>query len=244
MVKFDTLHLVRQRLDIKTSHNIILAYEQAGLANRIGAFVIDIALVWIVIMLSLLVLPSTLVQYLIVVPLLMMYHLGSEMLFNGQSIGKRIMKIRVVSLDGRDLDITSILIRWSFRLIDIGLTGGLLACFMITTSGTGQRLGDLLARTTVIYIGSKQRYSLEMLNSLDEVEHQVVYPQVVQYNDQDMLVVKDMLKALEERPTPETLRQAKRLSSKLEEELDITDRPTSVKRFFHELVQDYVLLTR
>jgi len=44
-----------------------------------------------------------------------------ESLFEGQTIGKRIMKIKVVKIDGYQASFVDYLIRWFFRIIDLNL---------------------------------------------------------------------------------------------------------------------------
>ena len=53
------------------------------------------------------------------------YSLIFEALLEGQTIGKRIMKIKVVKIDGYQASIYDYLVRWFFRLIDLNLLGPL-----------------------------------------------------------------------------------------------------------------------
>ncbi len=70
----------------------------------------------------------------------------SELIFRGQTIGKRMSKIRVVKADGFSLDPTSILIRTLFRVVD--QLPPLWIVPVLSTSS--QRLGDMVAGTIVI----------------------------------------------------------------------------------------------
>lgn len=68
---------------------------------------------------------------------------------NGQTLGKRIMGLRVLAVDGRPADMGAIGVRTVLRIIDgIGLyLVGLIA--MIATGQRRQRLGDLAGKTIV-----------------------------------------------------------------------------------------------
>lgn len=78
------------------------------------------------------------------------YAIGQEWLWNGQTIGKRLMKLRVVDSQGLQLQFSQVVIRNLLRVIDaiplFYFVGG------VTTllNRGSQRLGDLAASTVVI----------------------------------------------------------------------------------------------
>lgn len=84
---------------------------------------------------------------------LMIWSLGSffyfglsELLLHGQTMGKRMSKIRVVKADGFSLDPLSILIRSLFRMVD-----QMPPLWIVPVlSAKSQRLGDMVAGTIVI----------------------------------------------------------------------------------------------
>ena len=77
------------------------------------------------------------------------YFVFFEMATNGQSPGKRRLKIRVVKIDGGPITFTDIAIRNLLRPID-GLGGYVLAGIVMFVTERVQRLGDLAAGTVVI----------------------------------------------------------------------------------------------
>ena len=89
-----------------------------------------------------------LILSLYIVPVVL-YHPMLETLNNGQSIGKKLMKMRVVTLNGSPATLGSILLRWVIYPIDVFLTAGLGAVFILFTDHH-QRMGDMAAGTTVI----------------------------------------------------------------------------------------------
>ena len=74
----------------------------------------------------------------------------------GQSMGKKLMGIAVVSVDGTPARAGQIIIRSIVRLIDSFLLAPVALIFMLNTP-LGQRLGDLAAKTVVVRVVNIQR---------------------------------------------------------------------------------------
>lgn len=68
---------------------------------------------------------------------------------SGATIGKRILGLQVVRLDGGKIDMRQALIRNLLRIVD-GFFTYLVGAVLIWTSPTRQRLGDRIAGTTVV----------------------------------------------------------------------------------------------
>jgi uncharacterized RDD family membrane protein YckC len=119
------------------------------------------------------------------------YTLMSETLMEGQTFGKRLLKIRVVKIDGYQAGFIDFLIRWIFYLVDInmGFVPGLVT--MIITKHT-QRLGDLAAGTAVITEKSKYNISHTILMDVDE-KYKPYFAQnlVLLFSDNDMRIIKE-----------------------------------------------------
>ncbi len=67
----------------------------------------------------------------------------------GQTVGKMITKIKVVSEDGSSIDMNQAFIRNLLRIID-GLLAYLVGAILIWRSDEKQRLGDSIAKTLVV----------------------------------------------------------------------------------------------
>jgi hypothetical protein len=76
------------------------------------------------------------------------YHLFQEWLWNGQSIGKRILGIRVVRQNGQPIGFWEALGRNLLRVVDVYMAGIGLICMMCNANE--KRFGDFLAGTLVI----------------------------------------------------------------------------------------------
>ncbi|REJ70979.1 MAG: hypothetical protein DWQ29_24600 [Planctomycetota bacterium] len=76
----------------------------------------------------------------------MLYFMAAELFMRGQTVGKRMIEIRVVKANGFALDPVSILVRNIFRLID-----NFAPLWIVPVlSKKGQRLGDMVAGTIVV----------------------------------------------------------------------------------------------
>ena len=76
----------------------------------------------------------------------MLYFMTTELFMHGQTVGKRLINIRVVKANGFALDPVSILVRNIFRLID-----NFAPLWIVPVlSKKGQRLGDMVAGTIVV----------------------------------------------------------------------------------------------
>ncbi|MDR1899997.1 MAG: RDD family protein [Treponema sp.] len=79
------------------------------------------------------------------------YHIGCELLFRGQSLGKRIMGIRVVQNDGAPVNPGASFLRNLLRFADTFLFLCPIAFVSMAASRGFRRLGDWAAGTLVVY---------------------------------------------------------------------------------------------
>ncbi|HEU4607427.1 MAG TPA: RDD family protein [Chitinophagaceae bacterium] len=178
------------------------------------------------------------------------YHLFMEIGMNGQSVGKKLLHIRVMTLEGGQPSISQYLIRWIFRIIDfpifyilaasmgylnpvtlIFIVAGLL--FVIFTPRS-QRIGDLVAGTMLIDIKSRTSWEDTVFTELD-ADYQPTYPQVMQLSDRDVNTLKSIIESVKKKNDYElSMRIADRIKSKLHME---SDQPSL--EFLETLLKDY-----
>ncbi|NWG22515.1 MAG: RDD family protein [Chloroflexi bacterium] len=147
---------------VETPENIELAYDVAGIGSRFLAAIVDSALIGVaqVILLFALGLASELVAFAESVLLALGvvlgfaivwgYYIAFELVWNGQSPGKRLIGLRVVSEGGRPITVLGSAIRNVIRLIDFlpALYGiGVVTMFI---DRRARRLGDLASGTLVV----------------------------------------------------------------------------------------------
>ncbi len=93
------------------------------------------------------------------------YRITTEWLWRGQSVGKRLLKLRVVDASGLRLTFGQVVMRNLLRFVDslpaAYLVGGVAALL----SKRAQRLGDLAAGTLVIWEPAEAQPPLDMLKS-------------------------------------------------------------------------------
>lgn len=184
---------------ITTSQNIELEYELASLGERIVAYIIDglIIAAYVVVVLIILFQGSfinnkewSLIFFFI--PILF-YDLASEVFMNGQSVGKKAMNIKVISLDGSQPTLGQYLLRWLFRIVDFALTYGLCALISVAVSERKQRIGDMIAGTTLVKTITRTAFQHTMYVPTVETDHKVLFPEVVSLADKDMQLVKEVI---------------------------------------------------
>jgi uncharacterized RDD family membrane protein YckC len=87
--------------------------------------------------------------FVVFLALTLVYYFALELRY-GQTIGKRVVSIRVVSLDGGRPTPSAILIRTIGRVVDVLPVFYLLGFLVLVSGRSRQRIGDRLARTTVV----------------------------------------------------------------------------------------------
>lgn len=166
-------------LQIDTPENVVFGYEVAGIGSRFMAAMVDHAAILVM----------QVVVYLIVVlvvigggetsglnnlsawvvgalglvsfVLLWGYYILFETIWNGQTPGKRLMKLRVIRVDGTPITLVEALIRNLARFIDfLPVTYGIGIVTMFINSQS-RRLGDLAAGTLVVF--DRSEITLESL---------------------------------------------------------------------------------
>ncbi len=146
-------------LQITTPEGITFSLNLAGPVTRFLAWVIDLACIWVAMVTT-----STLISiFEIISPdfasgIMMLayfiiqigYGITFEWFWRGQTIGKRLLKLRVMDVQGLHLHFSQIVIRNLLRFVDslplFYLVGGL-SCLI---SRQVQRLGDIAANTIVV----------------------------------------------------------------------------------------------
>ena len=150
------------RLEVETPDHVVLRYDLAGAGNRGFAAVVDFLIASVIAFTALSILSwagafdqasffvlggLTLIVTLV---LIWAYFILLEWLWNGQTIGKRAYRLRVINEDGSPAQFTAVLIRNLLRPVDFlpALYG--VGVLVIVLSPKSQRLGDLAAGTYVV----------------------------------------------------------------------------------------------
>jgi len=241
-----------QTIDIITTQNVTIQYALASVRDRILSFFID-ALVLGVCLLLLVLISSGLISsdayqylvYLVFIPFFLFYSLAQEILLDGQSIGKRLMGLKIVKITGKEPTMSDYLIRWAFRFIDIWFSLGSIAVMLISSTDKQQRLGDLLANTAVIKLNPWATVNLHEILSIHSLEtYKPKYPDVKKYPEQDMLFVKQALDRLKHFNNAAHREAIGLLADKMAKQLELPELPANKVEFLKTLLNDYVVLSR
>ena len=227
-----------EKVSINTSQNVQISYTLAGLGERIFAFLMDIVIMVSITVVLVIVLTysgvmetSPILLLLAILPVF--YHLIFELTMNGQSIGKKVMNIKVVKLNGAQATLVGYLLRWLIWPIDMFFYGGI-AILCITIGGKGQRLGDIAAGTTVIKLKKSEFLQDHTLNDLD-VNYTPVFLNADQLTSEYIELIKKAIKAklemLDDKPV-------EAIAAKTKSKLNITTELPDLK-FLHTIMKDY-----
>lgn len=231
-----------ENLSIDTSVNVQLEQRMASVGERIVAFFIDAFIIVVTLfllfaLLGVLNITSNFVFVLIALPFIF-YHLICELTFEGQSIGKMIMKIKVVSADGAPVTFGKYLVRWVLRLIDITVSSGFIAVLVIAVSKTGQRIGDMAAGTTLISTKLKPVFDESVFMNVPE-NYEVKYHQAGDLEYQHAKTLLDVMHHFIENPHKrEAILMVYRAKKNLETRFAVTTEQKPVE-FIETVLMDF-----
>ncbi|MFL7793662.1 MAG: RDD family protein [Anaerolineae bacterium] len=162
--------VIDYHLSIDTPENVVFDYSVSGIGSRFLAALVDtliILLLQIVVLLASVLLISPLINLeswdsdmpvwifaifgLISFALLWGYYIFFEVLWNGQSPGKRWVGLRVIRTDGTPITFTESVIRNLVRLVDFMPAYYGVGVVTMFINAQSRRLGDLAAGTLVVY---------------------------------------------------------------------------------------------
>ncbi|MGH2553762.1 MAG: RDD family protein [Chitinophagaceae bacterium] len=270
-------------IKVPTNFNIELDFEVPEFYRRLIALLIDMLLQYFYLRIAVKIFDSIqknqnyfdtdtghnmwAIGWLLVLPI-MFYHFILELTLNGQSIGKKILGLRVVDEYGGKPSFSQFTIRWLLRISDvwivillfyilslIGSNGGFDSVqtifivvfglgFLITdivlvvSTKKGQRIGDILAKTILIRINTKENIEDTVFI---EVEDNYVpsFPQIMQLSDKDINAIKSILESARKKGD---FNMAESASSKIKAHLMIESQ-MSPYDFLDVLLRDYNYLS-
>lgn len=154
------------KLDVATPERVSVALPIAGLGSRALAHLIDLALLFaallVLFFLGSLVVPDVLAAFqglsgveravggLLLFVAIWGYWTGFEVAWRGQTIGKRVMRIRVVKSDGSPVGVFESAVRNLLRIIDFLPTCYPVGLIAMLIDPRHRRVGDLIAGTMLV----------------------------------------------------------------------------------------------
>lgn len=234
---------------ILTPQNVQVQFELATVGHRLLAFLIDMVVKFIYIYgLSSIGLLSAVenagdswtqasIAFIILLPV-MFYTLVSEYFFNGQTLGKKILKLKVVSMDSYTNTFEQYFIRWIFNLIDVFVGSGIIGLLSASFTKYSQRLGDLASGSIVIDMRSKVDLSDSLFVELSD-SHQVTFSSVTLLSDRDMQIIKQVWVNAKKGNNSKLI---KKLRRKIESLIPLESKLNDYD-FIETVIEDYNFLT-
>ena len=243
-------------LSINTTQNVKINFKSASVGERIGAYFLDL-----IIKIAYGIVVSMIFFYWLNIDRLMtnldnwsrvsiilflyfpiiIYSITLESIFEGQTIGKKLTKIKVVKIDGYQAGFGDYLMRWFFRLVDISIFSGIIALISVISSKKSQRLGDMVAGTAVITLKNKINISHTILEEIGEA-YVPTYPLVIKLSDNDMRIIKETFQRAEAKNDYEIIYK---LVSKIENVTGIKNQSTgNPTDFIRTVLKDYNFYTQ
>ena len=167
------------------------------------------------------------------------YTLVCESMMEGQTFGKKLLQIKVVKIDGYQASFGDYLIRWFFRLIDMGII--FIGFFSMVISRNNQRLGGIASGTAVISLKNKINISHTILENLKE-DYVPTFPQVIALSDNDVRIIKEnFLKA--QKVNDQVI--IRKLGDKIKQilKLEIDKTRMTERQFIDTVIKDYNFYT-
>jgi hypothetical protein len=155
-------------------------------------------------------------------------------------LGKKLLRIKVVKIEGYQASFGDYLIRWLFRMIDIVLSSGVIGLFAIIMNKKAQRLGDMAAGTSVISLRNNVNISSTILEEINE-DYKPIYPLVIKLSDNDARIIKEHFIRAKAGNDYELLAN---ITSKIEAVTGIKNQSGNHQDFINTVMKDYNYYTQ
>lgn len=211
-------------ITISTPFNIDLTFRAAPFHRRVSAWFIDFAILctFNYLLMRFVISPvddyygagreTAIILYILLAATpSFLYHLLMEQFLNGQSLGKRAMKMKVISLDAQEPTFGQYMLRWVlglgnyvlFSMPFVMLYSPFSVIFLlifylpdvlsIALTSRGLRLGDLAAGTVLIDTRHEAALGDTIYLEIEEDNYVPVFPEVMKLTDRDINGIRNLL---------------------------------------------------
>ena len=238
-------------LSITTTQNVNINFNTASVGERILAYLIDfvIFIAYYIIMYGVLHAGDwykgddgaiiMAINGLVSLPVLF-YALTLESLLEGQTVGKKVLKIKVIKIDGYQSGFIDYVLRWIFRIIEVTPPLSFIGLVIMIVSNKTQRLGDMAAGTAVIDLKNKITIDHTILKELKD-DYVPTYPLVIRLSDNDMRIIKETYETAVKSADFDVINK---LEYKIEAVTGIKSVSKSPMAFIDTIIKDYNYYTQ
>ena len=228
-------------ININTTQNVRISHQPASLGKRIVAQLIDFTIILtymigITFLMKKLDINKPAVFIIFYLPV-SFYSLWTELIFQGQTIGKMALNTRVVKLDGTQPNPIDYFLRWILRLIDIPLYGAV-AMITIAINGKGQRLGDIAAGTAVIDIKKRINLNNSIFRKLPE-DYKLQFPEVEKLEEKDIKIINKVLNHYKKNKDDTTVKKITKNTKEAILKKTRINKPVDTIDFLETVIKDY-----
>jgi uncharacterized RDD family membrane protein YckC len=252
-------------ISIATPFNIDIEFEVAEFHKRLLAYLIDFAILLIYFFAAKELLRAGLgysestmgLKILVILMPMLFYTLLTELLMSGQTVGKKILNIKVVSLDGGEPTLGQVMLRWFLRFYEWGFIvftifwgnplfgpgflfmGGIASIIIMVANTKSQRLGDIVAGTVVVNTKSSLTVHDTIFMQVQQTDYKVTFPEVMKLSDRDINTVKNVITQAQK---TNNFEMCNRVAYKVQDVLKI---PSSMyaMEFLEKIMEDYNYLS-
>ncbi|HRO77098.1 MAG TPA: RDD family protein [Crocinitomicaceae bacterium] len=240
-----------EKLLINTPQNVDIEYSLASVGSRILAIALDFAIIigYIFIVYRYVlsyflrnIFDTWMYNGLLMLFLLpvMFYHFLLETFMHGQTLGMKVVKLKVVKTDGSRAGVYEYFIRWVMNLVDVWLLSGFIGMAFIVFTKKSQRIGDLAAGTTVISVKPKLKLIETIFQDLKS-NYQITYQSVIRLSDKDINIVKNSFNKAKAKKNAVVISA---LAEKLQKVLELDKINSSEEKFIETVLKDHYHLFR
>ncbi len=227
-----------QSIQLITGGYVKLQYDAANIGTRAFAYLIDMTILGIMGSLLSLAIASTFswtenyallyIAYVLVYMLVLFFDMTLELLFSGQTIGKMILRIKVINKDCQPPTFLQSFYRWIMMPIDffVGL-------FFIAKGN--QRLGDILSGCYVVGCRSGRQDKVNIANEFAYLSpnYKVQYPESEKLTEEQALAIQKVLHDYVYKDSH------KLIEKKVREKLKLTKTRETGRTFLQTIMNDY-----
>ncbi len=251
-------------ITINTPFNIDLEFKVADFAKRVFAWVIDVIIIsvyyYIMVKIGFEAMHfrsdglTAIVSFVFLVLPVIAYQLVFEIFFNGQTLGKKLVGIKIIDKDGNEPSWGQFITRWLLCLGNLFVY--LLPLFIVSNpfavigfiflylpdvvvmliSPKSQRIGDLAAGTVVIDATYRTDIAETIYQQIEVKDYVPVFPQVMRLTDRDINGIRNLLNI--KKPGKDTEIYTKQVVQKIKKVLDI-ESDIDGQDFLQQLLFDY-----